>query len=267
MKTSHIMSTSNILTGLYFTKQKNKNKKYFFYCCLQCFSSKNVLTKHKDVCLRINGAQLLGLEKRIIEFKNYFKQMPVPWKLYADFECNLKSVESYENSYSESINTTFLAVLVTNMFVLMMNLSNRFLLLEVNSLKQFLKSIIIVKSDEKHFNKNLILSEEEEFQSSNTYWVCEKLINNDYEKVKGLCHIPGKFRGADHWSCNINIQLTKKVPVIFHNLRGNDSDLIFCELNKFDLKIELIPNRLEKYMPFFIKQNLSLYWQYAVYEF
>ena len=110
-----------------------------------------MLKKHKEVCLRINGAQLVRLEKGIIEFKNYFKQIPVPWKLYADFECNFKSVESYEGSYSKSINITFLAVLVTNLFVLMMNLSNRLLLLEVNSLKQFLKSISIVKSDEKTF--------------------------------------------------------------------------------------------------------------------
>ena len=37
------------------------------------------------------------------EFKNYFKQIPVPFKssIYADFECNLKSVESYEGSYSK----------------------------------------------------------------------------------------------------------------------------------------------------------------------
>ena len=38
-------------------------------------------------------------------------------------------------------------------------------------------------------------------------------------------------------SCNINLQLNKKVPVIFYNLRGFDSDLIFDELNKFDVKI------------------------------
>ena len=48
-----------------------------------------------------------------------------------------------------------------------------------------------------------------------------------------------------------NLRLTKKVSLIFHNLRGYDSHLIFDELNKFNVKIEVIPNRLEKYMTFF----------------
>ena len=63
------MCTSKILTDLSFTKQKNKNKKYFCKSCLQCFISKNVLNNHKEVCLNINGAQSLRLEKETIEFK------------------------------------------------------------------------------------------------------------------------------------------------------------------------------------------------------
>ena len=79
----------------------------------------------------------------------------------------------------------------------------------------------------------------------------KKLFDNDEEKVRDHCHVTGKFRGAAHWNCNINFQLTKKVPVIFHNLRGYDSHLIFNELDKFDVKINVIPNGLEKYMAFF----------------
>ena len=92
---------------------------------------------------------------------------------------------------------------------------------------------------EKHFNKNLIMSkEEEQFQSSNICWICEKVIDH--------CHTTGKFRGAAHWICHINLQLTKKIPVIFHNLRGYDSHLTFDELKKFDMKIDVIPNSIEK---------------------
>ena len=46
----------------------------------------------------------------------------------------------------------------------------------------------------KHFNKNQIMSEgEEQIQSSNTCWICEKLIDNDDEKVRDHCHITGKL--------------------------------------------------------------------------
>ena len=53
-----------------------------------------------------------------------------------------------------------------------------------------------------------------------------------------------------------NLQLTKKVPAIFHNLIGYGSHLIFCELNKFDVKFDVIPKKLEKYMAIFLNKNL-----------
>ena len=109
----------------------------------------------------------------------------------------------------------------------------------------------------KHFNKYLIMSEEEEqFQSSNTCWICKKLIDHDNEKVRDHCHVTGKFRGAAYRGCNINFQITKNVSVIFHNLRGCDSRLVFCELNKFDVKTDVIPNGLEKYKAFLLGKNL-----------
>ena len=61
--------------------------------------------------------------------------------------------------------------------------------------------------------------EEQQFQLSNAYWICKKLTDNDDEKVRDHCHVTGKLRGTAHWSCNINLQLTKLFPVIFHNLR------------------------------------------------
>ena len=76
------------------------------------------------------------------------------------------------------------------------------------------------------------------------------------EKVRDHCYISGKFRGAAHFSCNANLKITKKVPVIFHNLRGYDSHLIIKEISNFDVDIDVIPNGLEKYMAFIINRNL-----------
>ena len=86
-----------------------------------------MLTKHKEDCLSINGKQSVKLEKRIIEFENYSKQIPVPFKIYADFECNLRGVESYEGSYTKNIKITFLVVLLIKLFALMIGLLSQLL--------------------------------------------------------------------------------------------------------------------------------------------
>ena len=44
--------------------------------------------------------------------------------------------------------------------------------------------------------------------------------------------------------------------MIFYNLRGYDSHLIFRDLKKFDVKTDVILNRLEKYLAFFLNKNL-----------
>ena len=128
-----------------FHKTKNKNKKRFCRSCLQCFSSKNVLAEHKKNCLIINGKQSVKLKKRTIKFKDYSKQIPVPIKIYADFDCNLQGVESCKGSYIKNIKITFFVVLLLK-FALMIDLVNQLLFLEVkmllmNLFKQFLKSI------------------------------------------------------------------------------------------------------------------------------
>ena len=65
---------------LLFNKTKSKNKKWFCMRCLQHFSSESVLKKHKENCLVINGEQRVKLSGRIIKFKNYSRQMKVPFK-------------------------------------------------------------------------------------------------------------------------------------------------------------------------------------------
>ena len=48
--------------------------------------------------MKINGEQGVKLKSGSIEFKNHFKQLPFPFKLYADFECNVKGVKSNDKN-------------------------------------------------------------------------------------------------------------------------------------------------------------------------
>ena len=84
-------------------------------------------------------------------FENYFKQIPVILKIYADFECNLKKqLNVMKVLIQKNIKTIFLVVLLIKLFVLMIDLVNQLLYKEVkmqlmNLLKQFLKNINIAK--------------------------------------------------------------------------------------------------------------------------
>ena len=98
MMRNHIMYTLKILTDLRFIEQKI-NKKWLCKSCLQCFSSENILIKHKEICLSVNGRQAVKLEEGIIKLENYFKQIPVPFKIY--FERNLKKIKCNRGSYTE----------------------------------------------------------------------------------------------------------------------------------------------------------------------
>ena len=148
-----------------------------------------------------------------MRLKIILRKIPVPFKTYADFECNLENIESYEGSYSKKyldhVPCSFAYKLgcvddeFTKPIFVFRGKNAAYKFMEV-ILKEFEYCKKVMK---KHFNKNLIMSKEQEkqFLFSNTCWICGKLIDNDDEKVRDHCHVAGKLRGEAHWSCNIFI--------------------------------------------------------------
>ena len=66
--------------------------------------------------------------------------------------------------------------------------------------------------------------DEEIYENSHLYWICKKKLNTD--KVRDHCHVTGKFRLTAHNKCNTNLRLSKKLPIIFHNLQGYNGQII-----------------------------------------
>ena len=57
-------------------------------------------------------------------------------------------------------------------------------------------------------------SEDEEiYNNSHIYWICKQELN--MEKVRDHCHVTGKFRGAAHNKCNINLRLQENYHKFF----------------------------------------------------
>ena len=112
---------------------------------------------------------------------------------------------------------------------------------------------------EKHFNKELVITKEEneDFKSSTKCCICDNDYIDTNVKVRNHCHTTGKYRGSAYRDCNINLKLNHNIPIVFHNLRNYDSHLIMQELGKFNLKISVIPNELKTYMSFTMNDKLS----------
>ena len=79
--------------------------------------------------------------------------------------------------------------------------------------------------------------------------------------------------GSAHQECNLRLRITPesvKIPVVFHNLRDYDSHLVMQQIGEIDkshacknkkeeeqhLKINAIPNDMEKYMAFMLGNQL-----------
>ena len=64
--------------------------------CLQYFNKEEILDQYKKQCLLINGCQAVNYKSGILKFKNYEKQVPIIFKIYAHTECFLERTYYYE---------------------------------------------------------------------------------------------------------------------------------------------------------------------------
>ena len=251
-----------------FNVNRHQGKKWFCMRCLQPFSNEIILEKHKGDCLVVNSEQRVKLEAGYVEFKNYANKMRVPFKFYADFECILKKCDASVGSCDSTWNVKEYEHIPCGFECKVVCVDDKFskdviVYRGKDCVSKFISCILDEYEYCRHvcrdnFNKTLIMSAEEEemFQNACSCWICGKLFDLVDEKVRDHCHVSDKFRGAAHFSCNANFKISRKVPVVFHNLKGCNGHLIMKELSKFDVSIDVISCGLEKYMAFIVNRWL-----------
>ena len=226
-----------------YNQTKHQHKKYFCVHCLQCFSSEDILTKHKTDCMTINGKQAVKMpdeENNILKFENYHKQLPVPFVIYADFEaitekvqeCTLNNEKSYTESYQNHKDCGYgykVVCCYDDKYSKPVkiyrgeNAVNKFM----EAMLEEVKYCNIIKK--KNFNKEMAMTKEDrkDFKSADKCHICDKSYTKKDIKVRDRCHITGKYRGSAHQDCSINFKLNEKIPVIFHNL-GDMIVILLC---------------------------------------
>ena len=108
-------------------------------------------------------------------------------------------------------------------------------MLYTNLWKKMLQEVNYCKNVIKYkFNKPLKMKKEddENFKKADECHICNKKYIDKDIIVTYHCHITEKCRGSAHQDCNLNFQLTDKIPVVFHNLRGYDSHFIMQNIGE-----------------------------------
>ena len=98
--------------------------------------------------------------------------------------------------------------------------------------------------------------EEKMHNKQKVCYICEKGFstgdnNNKYHKVRNHCHYTGKYRDAAHDICNLRYEITKEIPLVFHNGSTNGNHFIIKGLpEKFEREFECLGETTEKYIIF-----------------
>ena len=83
---------------------------------------------------------------------------------------------------------------------------------------------------------------------------CNDKNSADYKKnckVRDHCHFTGNYRGAAHSICNLNYEVSKDIPVVFHNGSIYDNHLIIKQISKeFNGYFTCTGENTEKYISF-----------------
>lgn len=247
-----------------------------FYCrrCLHGFVRKHLLDEHRLYCKKFDFQKVTYPkegEDDILEFKDFQKQMRVPFVIYADFECFTKKIDTClpDPDQSSTTHTTKFAPCGYSYVVVSSN--DKYSKPAVvyrgeNTVEHFFESIF---TEEEYIAEilrdpeDLIMNEETEnqFQSATNCYVCNQLFTDKLIKVRDHDHLGvngdeespnySNYRGAACQRCNLMLKDPPFIPVYFHNLRNFDGHLLLAEAGKYkDRKLTCIPNNMEKYVSF-----------------
>ena len=246
--------------------QLTKSKDGKIFICKRCFchfTKEELLEKHIKYCSNNQTVSVkMPKPKTTLHFKNYDRQLPIPFVVYADFECFTKPMNSCSPNPKDSYNYNYQKHEPSGFCFYAKGIAGRRIKPIIYTktyddedvAKIFLEKITeLTKGIYNDFYcrpKRLVMNPktQKEFNEAVNCHICGGKLGDD--KVRDHCHFTGEYRGAAHNKCNLMCKKPRILPVIFHNLQGYDAHLFIKQLAKIDGKLECIPSTEEKYISF-----------------
>ena len=235
--------------------------------------SMNYYKKHISYCSSNETVSVrMPPRNTMLCFNNYQKQLPIPFVVYADFECFTKPVNTCNPNPEKSYNYNYQKHEPSGFCLYIKgidpNITFKPILYTKTKSTDDISAIFVsklAKVTNKIYNDfyrrpiplKLTKQEQISFDKAKTCHICNKQLIND--KVRDHCHFTGQYRGAAHNSCNLQCRKPMIIPVIFHNLQGSDAHLFVKQLACLPGDLNCIPSTEEKYISFSKKIKVDEY--------
>ncbi|GET62619.1 hypothetical protein RIR_jg23070.t1 [Rhizophagus irregularis DAOM 181602=DAOM 197198] len=251
--------------------KRTKDGHATFVCrwCISHFThQQEIHDKHVAICRGLKKTpqadRMPSVKKGndIYEFKNWKRRMQVPYYFVADFEALVMDIpptdedkdkktkkvqEQIPCSYSY-IKVRYDGVSESQKIFTGENAAQKFVI-------EMLNEAEAIHNEFRNPMEMMPLTTQEQASYDNAIncWICRNPLNGN--KVRDHCHITGRYRGAAHRGCNLDLSIKPRemhIPVIFHNLSGYDGHIIMQGIGAMECEddIDPIPYNMEKYMAF-----------------
>ena len=239
-----IKSMSRLLYG----REGHMRHQARHYChrCLGSCKSEEALRKHLTFCKNHYGQreEYPNKDEVLLKFEGFKKITPLPFIIYADFECRLARQDS--DKYQRHVPISYCLVVKTlddrwrfetetytgddciEMFMNRMDWLNK----EVRKVFERLIPMSMTDVDRRNHRDAIVC------------YCCSRPFSKEDErrkKVRDHCHITGKYRGAACNRCNKDylniIANSHPIPIVFHNLTGYDMHHVMRSLEGRGVRI------------------------------
>nr|XP_008196089.1 PREDICTED: uncharacterized protein LOC103313764 [Tribolium castaneum]XP_015837943.1 PREDICTED: uncharacterized protein LOC103313764 [Tribolium castaneum]XP_015837944.1 PREDICTED: uncharacterized protein LOC103313764 [Tribolium castaneum] len=248
-----------------------KNEHQIFFCdrCLQHIpsKSKDKIDRHKRDCSTFPAVKTSLPEpnspESLLHFSQFKSLLRLPFVIYADFECLTVPLDTcYPNTKNSFTNPYQKHVAYSIAYFIKCSFDSKldsfktyrgekpqeWFISELKEICKFVNKILL--KQKKILNKPLSELEKELHETTNNCNLCGCNFIDNNKKVIHHNHLTGEFISTICNNCNLQIQISNKLPVFLHNLSGYDAHLFITEfINNFS-NTEIIPLNHENYISF-----------------
>ena len=205
-----------LITKLHCLINKDSHMKWVCRSCLTAFSSGDILHQSLDHCQKQQPTNITFSWKDHLKFEDYHMKVPVPIKVYADFECINQPTDDREAAFKVLFKQVPIAVGFYLISPFGAPFGNEYYsYFGVDCVEWFVNEMLTLENIASNYFETkleleITLREGESFQQSKVCWLCGATLGDD--KVRDHDHLTGKYRGAAHNRCNLNSK--KKVKFV-----------------------------------------------------